>query len=214
MSNLINSISETVKVPLRFHWSVLILPVLLVLSKGILGIPIFIMVFASLLFHEYSHVWAAQKQGLFVPYVITHGLGAAAMINMPDVSNYKQNLKVSIAGPVGSFLLFGFGLILQSIFHSNWIDYFTYINFILGAFNMLPLFPSDGGRILYSIIGMKFGGLRAIRIVVWTSWILCGLGIIYGIISESYWLVLIFVFIIHISIQEKRVTEARLNRYY
>jgi len=213
MKNLLSSIKETVSVPLKFHWSVLLLPALLIFYNGAFGIVLFAMLFSSLLFHEYAHVWMAQRQKLYVPYVITHGFGAAAMISMTDFTDYKKNLKIAIAGPIGSFILLGIGSVLYSIFHFTWIIYFVYINFLLGTFNLLPLFPSDGGRILYSLLGMKLGGFKAIKIAVWVSWALCGLGILYGLLAGSWWLVIVLGLLIVMSIQEKKTTEARLNGF-
>jgi Zn-dependent protease len=214
MKSLISSVKNAVSVPLKFHWSVLILPFLLIFYNGVaMGIPLFILLFGSLLFHEYSHVWMAQRQGLYVPYVITHGFGAAAMIHEPDPSNFKRNMKVAGVGPLSSFMLFGLGVVLHMLFHSVWTLYFVYINFLLGAFNLLPLFPSDGGRILYSLLGMKYGGFKAIRGAVYTSWVLCGLGCLYALWAGSWWLLAVLILLTAMSIQEKKVTEARLNGY-
>lgn len=214
MKSLVSSIKNAISVPLKFHWSVLILPLLLIFYNGVAyGIPLFILIFGSLLFHEYAHVWMAQRSGLYVPYVITHGFGAAAMVHEPDPSNFKRGMKVAGIGPAASFLLFGVGIIVHAAVQSVWTLYFVYINFLLGAFNLLPLFPSDGGRILYSLLGMKFGGLKAIKWAVYTSWALCGAGILYALYAGSFWLLIILVLLGTMSIQEKKVTEARLQGY-
>ena len=211
LKNMISSFKEAVTVPLKFHWSVLILPLLILYHYGLFGIPLFLMLFGSLLFHEYAHVWMAQKQGLYVPYVITHGFGAAAMIGGADIFNYKQNFKIAFTGPIASILLFIVGFFLHIIFQSVWTSYFLFINFALGSFNLLPIFPSDGGRILYSAIGLKLGAFKAIRIVVWTSRILCGVGIAYGLIVGSWWLVMVLGLIIMMGEREKKVIEEKLT---
>lgn len=211
LSNLISSLREAIRVPLRFHWSVLVLPTLLIIVNGVLGIPLFIIIFASLLFHEYSHVWMSQRQGVYISHVITHGFGAAAMIEMIDLTDYKLHLKISIAGPAGSFLLACLGVLLHSMFHSIWTLYFIYINLLLGAFNLLPLFPSDGGRVFYSILGMKFGARKALKIAVAASWLLCGCGIVYGLLIGSPWIVVIMGLLMAMSVREKRISEDWLN---
>jgi Zn-dependent protease len=213
MKNLVSSVKQAVKVPLNLHWSVLILPMLLLFYNGAMGIPLFILLFGSLLVHEYAHVWMGIRQGYYVPYVITHGFGAAAMINMTEVDNFKKNFKIAIIGPTASLALAVIGFALHYVFHSIWTFYFFYINVILGIFNMLPIFPSDGGRVLYSILGSKLGGLKAVRIVAWVSWILCGFGILLGLYIGSWWLAVILSFLIVMCVQEKKVTEARLKGY-
>jgi stage IV sporulation protein FB len=150
----------------------------------------------------------AQRCGLHVPYVIVHSFGAETQINNPDFTNCLQNFKIALAGPVGSLILFGLGLFLKYIFHSTWTMYFIYTNLFLGVFNLLPIFPLDGGRILYSLLGMKFGALKAIRIAVWTSLVLCGLGMLYGLFVGFWWLTIVLAVIIYTGIQEKKVIES------
>ena len=213
VKEMLKNIKEVFCVPLRFHWSVLLLPALLLLYNGISGIPLSIMIFVSLLFHEYSHVFIAQKEGLYVSHIITHGFGAAASICGLNYTNYKQDLKISVAGPIGSLFLFGMGLLLNFIFNSIWIVYFIYINLFIGIFNLLPLFPLDGGRILYSLLGMKFGALKAIRIACVVSWGLCVIGIIYGVFMGLWVISIVLGTIIYMSIQEKKVIEFQVSNY-
>jgi len=212
MKRLISSIKEAIKVPLRFHWTVAILPLMLIYLNGVaVGIPLFIILFGSLLLHEYGHVWMAHQHNMYVSHTLAHGFGAMAMVHDPDLTNFKRNMKVAGAGPAASFILAALGVIAHLIYPSIWTTYFMYINILLGAFNLLPLFPSDGGRIFYSLLGMKYGGLKAIKIAVWTSWILCGLGAAYGLYIEAWWLIIVMVLLSTMAAQEKRVTEARLE---
>jgi Zn-dependent protease len=213
VKNLINSIKRAIKVPLKFHWSVLILPFLLFFYNGILGVPLFLMLFGSLLFHEYSHVMMAQHKGYYVPYVLAHGFGAMAMVKIDNLENFKDNFWIAVAGPAASFILGGVGFILYLFFPSIWTLYLVYINLIFGLFNLLPLFPSDGGRILYSILGKRMGGLKAIKISVLVSWILCGVGTLFCLVFGLYWIAIVLVLCILMSIQEKSITEARLKGY-
>jgi hypothetical protein len=55
---------------------------------------------------------------------------------------------------------------------------------------------------------MKFGALKAIRIAVWTSLVLCGLGMLYGLFVGFWWLTIVLAVIIYTGIQEKKVIES------
>lgn len=216
---LLNQFRNALRTPLKFHWTSLILLFLLISLVGITkGIILGVILLGSLLFHEYSHVWMAHRQGIGVSQVIVHGFGAAALMIRVPLEAYWKQLRISFAGPAASFFLAGFFYLPYAIASqgssstAGFLRDIIFINVVLGIFNLLPIFPSDGGRILYSIIGMlKRGPFKAIKWAVYTSWVVCTLGIIYGLITFNIWLVAILGTCIYSSIIEKRETEKVLN---
>jgi Zn-dependent protease len=118
--------------------------------------------FVSLLLHELAHSWVAQKRRLRVKAITLFALGGVSQIQ-DDSTDAKTEFWVAIAGPIASLMI---GLVCLNIaLGLGWhrsaepqsaltgiLVWLGYINITLAAFNMIPAFPLDGGRVLRSII--------------------------------------------------------------
>jgi Zn-dependent protease len=104
-----------------------------------------------LLVHELGHVWEAKRQGLpvsapmFIPF-----LGALITLKqLPD--NAWAEAKVAIAGPIlgglGAAAVWGVGEYLDS----DLLIALAFTGFFLNLFNLAPISPLDGGRIVAAI---------------------------------------------------------------
>ncbi len=104
-----------------------------------------------LLVHELGHVWEAKRQGLpvsapmFIPF-----LGALITLKqLPD--NAWNEAKVAIAGPIvgglGTAAVWGIGEYLDS----DLLVALAFTGFFLNLFNLAPISPLDGGRIVAAI---------------------------------------------------------------
>jgi Zn-dependent protease/CBS domain-containing protein len=121
-----------------------------------------VLFFLSLLLHELSHSLVAQARGLKVRAITLFALGGVSQIQ-DDSSNAKTEFWVAIAGPIAS-LIIGFGCLAIAV-SLGWqrsveprtgvtavLVWLGYINIALAAFNMIPGFPLDGGRVLRAIV--------------------------------------------------------------
>ena len=136
------------------------------------GALLSIAVVLSILIHELSHVFVAQALGGKVRRITLMMLGGASEItNLPE-KPYGE-LKMAIIGPIVSLFL---GLILyvisNSVNQAN-VSFFTYwvgtLNIGLGIFNLLPAFPTDGGRVLRSLLEARMGKIKGTRVAVRVS---------------------------------------------
>lgn len=104
-----------------------------------------------LLVHELGHVWEAKRQGLpvsapmFIPF-----LGALITLKqLPD--NAWAEAKVAIAGPIvgglGAAAVWGIGEAIDS----ELLVALAFTGFFLNLFNLAPISPLDGGRIVAAI---------------------------------------------------------------
>ncbi len=123
--------------------------------------------FLSIVFHEFWHSIVARRFGLPMKGITLFIFGGVAEME-EEPENAKTELLMAIAGPVSSVIL---GIIFLLIFRVGgvigWPEpingvlvYLGWLNLVLAAFNMLPAFPLDGGRVLRSILWFAKGNIR------------------------------------------------------
>ena len=134
----------------------------LVLALAILTAVLF---FVSLLLHELAHSLVARARGLPVREITLFALGGVSQIE-GEPSSAKTEFWMALVGPLTSILI-GLtcvgvvavadgGELSPPMVVLSWLGY---INLGLAAFNMIPGYPLDGGRILRAIIWWKTGSL-------------------------------------------------------
>ena len=118
--------------------------------------------FAALLAHEMAHSLVAKAYGLKVRSITLFALGGVSQIES-EAPDAKSEFWIAIVGPLSS-LVIGFALLLV-VRLSGWLPgtdpatpvmavllWLGYINIMLAAFNMIPGYPLDGGRVLRALI--------------------------------------------------------------
>lgn len=118
----------------------------------------FLIVFFSVLLHELGHILSIILSGGSVYFIRLLPVGLNAQVNDAKCS---KGLKIInyISGPCVNFLLFALFLGLNS-YCLKGLDnmrFFILTNFYLSAFNMLPVLPLDGGKILREILAGYIG---------------------------------------------------------
>jgi Zn-dependent protease len=108
------------------------------------GIGLVILLFV----HEMGHVLEAKRQGLpvsaplFIPFL-------GAMITMKEMPQDAWNeAKVAIAGPIVGSAGAGAIWIAGEVADSNHLRALAFLGFLINLFNLLPVVPLDGGRIV------------------------------------------------------------------
>ncbi|MCR4321391.1 MAG: site-2 protease family protein [Candidatus Brocadiaceae bacterium] len=125
-------------------------PELPVASYWIKGTLAALLLFASVTFHELSHSYIAKKYHVSIISITLFIFGGIAQMK-GEPPHPKAEFRIAIAGPISSFLLSSLFFLLSISTTGGPRALFSYlaqINFILGAFNLIPGFPMDGGRIL------------------------------------------------------------------
>jgi Zn-dependent protease len=115
-----------------------------------------ILFFGSVLFHELSHSVVALHYKIPVQSITLFIFGGIARIGR-EPSAPLQEFNIAIAGPLASFFLAGlFGGVMLAFPSDQMVralaGYLAGTNLLLGAFNLAPGFPLDGGRIFRAII--------------------------------------------------------------
>lgn len=155
--------------------------------------------FASVLSHELAHALVARRRGVPVEEVMLFIFGGAARLDQ-DAPTPRTEAIITIAGPVSSLvlglLLLGAGTALggmEGVLAAVVVEVCLWlgaINLFLAAFNMIPGFPMDGGRLLRAIIWARTRDfVRATRLATRVgrvfAYLLIGGGVLIAIAAGS-----------------------------
>jgi Zn-dependent protease len=144
----------------------LILLGLVVIFQGFAaGFALAVLVFGSVLLHELGHAVTARRLGVTISGIELHFFGGVAKM-MGSPRSAKDEIKIAAAGPGVSFVLGGTALLLALFVPSRWVVTLAYVNLILGAFNLIPALPMDGGRIFRAALSNRLGRLKATEYAV------------------------------------------------
>lgn len=134
----------------------------------ILGVVIATMLGISILLHEYAHAYAGFRCGVMPEKIVLQWLGGVTTFQR-DPYTRRDRILVTIAGPATNLVLALLGYLARPFASSPllvWsLDALAIINLALGLFNLLPAIPLDGGRVLYLLIGGRWGEAAAMRVV-------------------------------------------------
>ncbi|MFN3928069.1 MAG: site-2 protease family protein [Thermoflexus sp.] len=161
-----------VGVPVCVHWSLVALWIGLGLGAGALGGwrealrqgLWWGLLFGLVLLHEMGHLVAARLLRVPVTSVLLWPLGGFTAVRLP-AGRFGAEFVIALAGPaVNLFIAIGLSAVgvggsfggpfrgPSGFWSTLWL-----LNLLLGAFNLLPVFPMDGGRILRSLLALGLG---------------------------------------------------------
>lgn len=124
---------------------------LLLLPMFGFSLSIFASVFVAVLIHELAHALTAQHLG-YGAYGITIGL-FAGQAQVDSNMHTRDNMKVVSAGPLSNLALAIIGTFLG-------LDQFVSINIFLFIFNILPIYPMDGGHLFKDFLMLNMNNRR------------------------------------------------------
>jgi len=130
-----------------------------------------LLLFISVLLHELSHSYIAKKNGLPIARITLFFFGGVSEMS-EEPKDAGLEVRMALAGPLTSFAIAGVlgalwfvsRLVSAPIPIIAILGYNAVINVALGAFNLVPAFPLDGGRVLRgSLWGRSKNLLKATR---------------------------------------------------
>jgi len=187
--------------------SKLFLPyIILLLILGFKGeiIIAFVLVFI----HELMHYITARILGFSGFDIEILPVGAVLKVKDLDEASPKEDIIISLSGPLLNLVLAAIFYILFMLFNSPYLYLIYKSNLAIGIFNLIPAFPLDGGRVLRDILSIKTLYRVANEISVRVSMILGSIFMLIYFVSISankgnFNLGLISIFILISSIKEK-----------
>lgn len=137
------------------------------------GVVFLLLLFLCVVLHEFGHILAARHFGIATPEVVLLPIGGVSLpARIPHEP--RQELLIALAGPMVSL---GIALLLMLLLGGapsaadfgggpgrSFLAELAIANFVLLAFNLIPAFPMDGGRVLRAALASRLGHVRATRI--------------------------------------------------
>ncbi len=198
-------------IDVHLHWSWFIVAVYSISTRihkyesPVWGLFEFLALFLIVLMHEFGHALACRQVGGTANQIVLWPLGGVAYVAPP--ARPGATLWSIAAGPLVNVALSP--LLVGLIFldrHAGWrvtlpdvhifILAISVINFVLLAFNLLPVYPLDGGQILRSLLWYPLGKARSLLVATVVGFV-GGAGLIgLALWQQSIWTGLIAFFLL------------------
>jgi Zn-dependent protease/CBS domain-containing protein len=207
-------------IPIELHLTFILLIIavlgLSVYYKQIYSFILIVSLFVFVLFHELAHSVYARRHGIKVRKIVLYPIGGVSEIEeIPEKPSIEW--RMAFAGPLTSLVL-GAALVginyvspVKLIFPPSSVVISTgnllldlgYLNLLLGAFNLLPAFPMDGGRLLRALLAERMNFTDATKYASYVGRIL-GIGMaFFGIIDPAYFLLIVVGVFVYIGASEE-----------
>ena len=179
------------------------------LKQGLLGVLFVLSLFACVVLHEFGHALTAKRFGIVTRDITLYPIGGISSFESLPQKPW-QELLVGLAGPLVNVAI---ALILwiylnltgqvpdlsavanaQNIFQVPFLWNLFLSNVVLAAFNLIPAFPMDGGRVFRSLLSFFTDRATATRIAAGLGQFLAIVFVFLGFFY-NFWLVFIGLFI-------------------
>lgn len=178
-------------------------------TPWVIGVVTAVGLFVSVTLHELGHSWVALRYDVEIDSITLWILGGMASFEtLPK--EWTREFWIAIAGPITSVLVAvvcyaGIVVAPPSLQVSRFVvGWLAITNVTLAAFNLLPAFPMDGGRILRAVLARSRPYGTATRIAARVGVIFSFLFAIVGILTFRIILLLVALFIYGAATTESR----------
>jgi Zn-dependent protease len=161
--------------------------------------------FLIVLLHEFGHALACRRVGGQADQIVLWPLGGIAYVAPPQRPGAM--LWSISAGPLVNIAIFP---VLSGILLAGWLagwqvwlpnaaDFFLilwFMNLSILIFNLLPIYPLDGGQILRSLLWFKYGRVKSLMITAIIGFVGVGGMLLVALWAKSAWFGILAVFVL------------------
>ena len=174
-------LAQVAGIKIFVHWTFWLIPTWIVLATDwsqlawpavLVILLLFCGVFGSVVLHELGHALTARALGISTHHITLYPIGGVAFLErMPRRPSHE--LAITFAGPAVNLVLAALLFALWVLINGSRIDSkepfwgaallpsLLVVNIGMAAFNLLPLFPMDGGRVLRALLAMRCNHAQA-----------------------------------------------------
>lgn len=182
-----------------------------------------IILFCIVFIHELGHALAAAHYKWRIKQIQLLPFGGVAELDEHGNKPLKEELVVVLAGPLQhvwmiavAYVLYTMGIVREEMYY-----FFMWNNLLILCFNLLPIWPLDGGKIMFNILSYKLPFLRAHDMMLKVSFVLFQFilmwQLFWNITNMMMWILLLFVAVsLYQEWKQSRYAFIRflLERYY
>jgi len=181
-------------------WFLLLLPL-----TGF-NINLFVSAFIAILVHEMAHAFVANRYHYRV-YGINVGLFAGSASIDTNMAQ-RDSISINAAGPISNLLLFGIATFAQYFVVNDFITMFASINLILFIFNILPIYPMDGGHILKDFLMLNMRDRwKGARIAAIVSLVTASLLLVYCLFTGNFIMCIFSGLFVYYALKELEIVK-------
>ena len=169
---------------------------------------IYVIFLFSIILHEIGHLFMAKILKININRVKFKIIGISAEFENEVEEKYIRKIFVLLMGPFMN-LLIGSSLLLVKEF--TYREEIIYINLILFLFNLLPIIPLDGGKIIFYMLNLKYNFEKSFKISdIVSKIILSSMTLMYALaifIIKNIEIAIIIIYLWYIFIKEEKNIE-------
>ncbi|MCM3141791.1 M50 family metallopeptidase [Brevibacillus sp. MER 51] len=162
-----------------------------------------ITLFVIVLIHELGHVAMARELGWTVKEVQLLPFGGVATMEDSYATDPMDEIVVALAGPFLNMVMMAASYLFwfMGIWTEEWARFFLVSNLTIAMFNLLPIWPLDGGRILLAVLCWFMSYRQATMISMSGSTLFAGIMVGMSSLELKYNLAVIGIYLLTLNIQ-------------
>lgn len=198
-------------IQVHLHWTWFLLFLFLVqIDRGFAtpawNVAIIGAIFGIVLLHEFGHALACRSVGGRAEHIMLWPLGGVAFVQPPRRPGAV--LWSIAAGPLVNVLLVPVLYVATLLFAgeqaaaanpdlARFVSWVQMFNIIILVFNMLPIYPLDGGQVLHALLWFVLGHTTGLRLAAGLGLVCAVAGGLFALMIGHIWLIILAVFVGH-----------------
>lgn len=177
--------------------------------------------FAVVIVHECGHLFAANMMGWKVRELHLLPFGGELVVEHRRLPRVREECVVALAGPLVNllFMILSWSCYQLGFLSGEWHHYILEINIWIAIFNLIPVLPLDGGKLVLALLTLICSYRKAHLVMIHTSIGLGGLMLLAsaGQLNMSgirFDILMVSLFIMYVNVLSLRLVPLTMTRFW